>query len=40
MLTDQVMGDRLAATSSHMRSRHGPDKAAGILDRLAAGNGR
>ncbi|MAY87235.1 MAG: glycosyl transferase family 1 [Pseudooceanicola sp.] len=31
-LTDRAMQDKLAATSAHMQSRHGPTKAAGILD--------
>ena len=34
MLTDQVMQDRLAATSAHMHASHGPTKAAGILNGL------
>jgi len=28
------MQERLAATSDHMRSEHGPTKAAAILDQL------
>jgi len=34
MLTDSAMQARLAATSAHMQSHHGPAKAAGILDGL------
>jgi len=34
MVSDPSMQQRLAATSAHMRSRHGPTKAAGILDGL------
>jgi MGT family glycosyltransferase len=34
LLNDQPMQARLAATSTHMRSRHGPTKAAGILNDL------
>ncbi|MEJ8572036.1 glycosyltransferase [Microbaculum marinum] len=35
MLSDAKMQARLKATSEHMQSRHGPTKAAGILDKLA-----
>jgi MGT family glycosyltransferase len=35
MLTDPAMKARLASTSAHMQSRHGPTKAAEILNRLA-----
>ncbi len=34
LITDQAMADKLAATSAYMRDRHGPTKAAGLLDRL------
>ena len=34
MLTDPAMKQKLAATSAHMQSHHGPTKAAGILDGL------
>ena len=34
MLSNKAMHDRLAATSAHMRSEHGPTKAAAILDQL------
>ena len=34
MLTDTAMQERLSATSAHMRARHGPAKAAGILSGL------
>ncbi len=34
MLTDRSMQDRLAATSAHMQARHGPTKAAEILNGL------
>jgi hypothetical protein len=34
MLTDTAMQSRLAATSAHMQSRHGPTKAAGLLAKL------
>ncbi len=34
MLSNKAMQERLAATSAHMRSEHGPTKAAAILDRL------
>ena len=34
MLSNKAMHERLAATSAHMRSRHGPTKAAAILDQL------
>lgn len=37
MLTSKAMQDRLAATSAHMQARHGPTKAAELLDRLARG---
>lgn len=37
MLTDKAMQDRLAATSAHMQARHGPTKAAELLDTLARG---
>jgi len=32
MISDPAMQKRLAATSAHMKSRHGPTKAAGILN--------
>ncbi len=32
MISDPAMQKRLAATSAHMQSRHGPTKAAGILN--------
>jgi len=35
LLTDRAMQAKLAATSKHMRGRHGPTKAAGLLDKLA-----
>jgi MGT family glycosyltransferase len=35
MLTDRAMQERLAATSAHMQARHGPTKAAELLDKLA-----
>ena len=35
MLTDRKMKAKLKRTSKHMRGRHGPTKAAKILDRLA-----
>lgn len=35
LLTDKDMAAKLAATSAHMQSRHGPTKAAGLLDKLA-----
>lgn len=35
MLTDTAMQAKLAATSAHMQSRHGPTRAAEILNRLA-----
>jgi MGT family glycosyltransferase len=35
MLTDKKMKAKLKATSKLMRSRHGPTKAAGVLDKLA-----
>ena len=31
MLSNKAMQERLAATSAHMRSEHGPTKAAAIL---------
>lgn len=34
MLTDEAMRSRLAATSAHMQSRHGPTKAANLLAKL------
>ena len=34
MLSNKAMQERLAATSAHMRSEHGPTKAAAILDQL------
>ncbi len=34
MLTDGAMKAKLAATSAHMQSQHGPTKAAGILNDL------
>ena len=34
MLSNEAMHARLAATSAHMRSEHGPTKAAAILDQL------
>jgi UDP:flavonoid glycosyltransferase YjiC (YdhE family) len=34
MLTNQEMHARLSAASAHMRSEHGPTKAAEILDQL------
>jgi len=34
MLSNKAMQERLAATSDHMRSEHGPTKAAAILDQL------
>ena len=34
MLSNKAMQERLAATSVHMRSEHGPTKAAAILDQL------
>ena len=37
MLTSKAMQDRLAATSAHMQARHGPTKAAELLDKLARG---
>lgn len=37
LLTDSAMKDRLAATSRHMQSRHGPTKAARLLDSLLKG---
>jgi len=35
LLTDKAMQAKLVATSKHMRGRHGPTKAAGLLDKLA-----
>jgi len=35
LLTDKEMHRRLESTSRHMQSRHGPTKAATLLDRLA-----
>jgi len=37
LLTDKDMKTKLAATSAHMQSRHGPTKAADLLDKLAKG---
>jgi len=37
MLPSKAMQDRLAATSAHMQARHGPTKAAELLDKLARG---
>ncbi len=34
MLTDSAMRERLAATSAHMRARHGPTRAADVLQEL------
>jgi UDP:flavonoid glycosyltransferase YjiC (YdhE family) len=34
MLMNEAMQERLAATSTHMRSEPGPTKAAAILDQL------
>lgn len=34
MLTDETMKAKMASTSAHMQSRHGPTKAAEILDGL------
>ncbi|MGE4659618.1 MAG: glycosyltransferase [Arenicellales bacterium] len=34
MLSNEAMHARLAATSAHMRSQHGPSKAADILNKL------
>jgi len=31
------MAAKLAATSAHMQSRHGPTKAAGLLNELVKG---
>ena len=36
MLTGEAMHARLAKTSTHMRSQHGPTKAAKILDALVS----
>lgn len=35
LLTDKGMKRKLESTSEHMRGRHGPTKAAGLLDHLA-----
>jgi UDP:flavonoid glycosyltransferase YjiC (YdhE family) len=35
LLDDKDMQAKLAATSAHMQSRHGPTKAADLLDKLA-----
>ena len=35
LLTNKEMKAKLAATAAHMQSRHGPTKAAGLLDKLA-----
>jgi MGT family glycosyltransferase len=37
LLTDAAMQVRLGATSAHMQGRHGPTKAAGLLDKLVGG---
>jgi MGT family glycosyltransferase len=37
LLTDAAMQARLAATAAHMQGRHGPTKAAGLLDKLVGG---
>ena len=37
LLTDTAMKQKLAATSKHMQSRHGPTKAAKLLDDLLKG---
>jgi MGT family glycosyltransferase len=37
LVTDQAMKQKLAATSRHMQSRHGPTKAAKLLDGLLKG---
>ena len=37
LLTDKDMKAKLEATAAHMQSRHGPTKAAGLLDKLAKG---
>ncbi|MCK4869025.1 MAG: glycosyl transferase family 1, partial [Alphaproteobacteria bacterium] len=37
MITDKAMQDKLAATATHMQSRHGPTKAAELLDKIARG---
>ncbi len=37
LLTDRAMQEKLTATSAHMQARHGPTKAAELLDRLARG---
>jgi UDP:flavonoid glycosyltransferase YjiC (YdhE family) len=33
-LTDPAMKAKLAATSKHMQSQNGPEKAAGLLEKL------
>ena len=33
-LTDKKMKAKLAATSKHMQSQNGPEKAAGLLEKL------
>jgi len=38
MVNDKTMQAKLAATSAHMKSRHGPTKAAELLDKLARGS--
>ena len=38
MINDRTMQEKLAATSKHMQSQNGPQKAAGILDALLAKN--
>jgi len=38
MMNDRTMQEKLAATSKHMQSQNGPQKAAGILDALLAKN--
>jgi UDP:flavonoid glycosyltransferase YjiC (YdhE family) len=37
LLSDKEVAARLKATSAHMQSRHGPTKAAGLLDKLVKG---
>lgn len=39
MINDRAMQEKLAATSRHMQSQDGPQKAAGILDALLAKSG-
>lgn len=39
LLTDRAMHDKLAATSAHMRSQSGTEKAAGLLDQLLKAQG-